>query len=97
MSPMLRVNISIPSDLYEECQQACDKQKISFSQMVRTALMNHIQDDSATQPSLGEKEVTALVEQLLGTHRKDFQKMISEIDQKYALIFDKNNIKDPIK
>lgn len=86
MAPMLRINISIPSDLYEECQQACEKQKISFSQMVRSALINYIHGGSAIQPYKSEEEVSKIVEQVLSSHLTALQERMTDMEKNiYAL------------
>lgn len=81
MSPMLRINITIPSDLYEECQQACEKQKISFSQLVRTALINHLEGGFSIQSTQSEEEIKKIVNSTLISHLSTLQQRMTDIEE----------------
>lgn len=78
---MLRINITIPSDLYEECQQACEKQKISFSQLVRTALINHLESGLSIQSTQNEEEIKKIVNSTLISHLSTLQQRMTDIEE----------------
>jgi len=83
---MLRINITIPPDLYEQCQKACEKEKISFSHLVRSALLNYIQNDTKNYSKIEEKDVEKIFKQLIGITLVDFEKRIYEIENKINVI-----------
>ena len=86
MSPMSRINITIPSDLYEECQKTCKKERISFSQLVRNALMNYIQNDSGIQQSEKEIEIEKIVETALNAHLLKINERVSDIENNFYIL-----------
>lgn len=83
---MLRINISIPSDLYEECQKKCEKQRISFSQLVRNALMNHLKNDNNTKKSQNEADIKKIVDVALTSHLADLQQRMTDLENYYYVL-----------
>ena len=87
MAPQLRVNISIPSDFYEECLKYCRDNKTSFSQLVRTALINQIKGEPSLS-GIDEQVIIEIVKNTVNDQINKLQSRVENLEKKFDKITD---------
>lgn len=75
-----------PSDLYEECHRYCEKQKISFSQVVGTTLINHFHNDLKNSFTQSDKEIRKIVDYVLFSYLNTLQQRMTDIEKQFSAI-----------